>query len=89
MVVAANKDATKRLEMAYETVTSKLPDEGERRILSKLSEDLQKRYRENPALAEEICSGVPLQDAHAKTELAGWTVLINTLYNLDITKTRE
>ena len=88
-VVTANKDATKRLEMAYETVTSKLPDEGERNILSKLIEDLQKRYRKNPALAEEICSGIPLQDAHGKAELAGWTVLINTLYNLDITKTRE
>jgi hypothetical protein len=88
-VVAANKDTPKRLEMAYETLTSKLPDEGERRILSKLIEDLQKRYRENPALAEELCRGVPLQDAQAKTELAGWTVLINTLYNLDITKTRE
>ena len=84
-----NLQAPQRLEMAYETVTSKLPDENEQAILSKLVEDLQKGYAAHPALADEICSGVTLQSADAKAQLAAWTVLVNTLYNLDITKTRE
>ena len=48
-----------------------------------------KRYREDPALAEGICSGLTLNRAEEKAQLAAWTVLVNTLYNLDITKTRE
>ena len=84
-----NLEARQRFEMAYETVTSKLPDESERSILLRLVEDLLERYRENPALAERICSTLTLNSAENKAQLAAWTVLINTLYNLDITKTRE
>ena len=51
--------------------------------------DLQKRYEQSPALAEEICKGLPLDSAGEKAQLAAWTVLVNAVYNLDITKTRE
>ncbi|MCS5627892.1 MAG: hypothetical protein NZ935_09935, partial [Planctomycetes bacterium] len=78
-----------RVEHAYETVTSRLPDENERTILLELVADLQKSYSENPALAEEICRGVTLEGADEKPRLAAWTVLVNAIYNLDITKTRE
>jgi hypothetical protein len=81
--------ATHRLDFAYETVTSKLPDERERAILSALLDNLLEGYLTNPALADEICSGVNLEDAEKKAKLAAWTVFVNTLYNLDITKTRE
>ena len=89
--VLAQRDLEERqrLEMAYEIVTSKLPDESERDILSKLARDLEKRYREDPALTEGICRGLTLSRAEEKAQLAAWTVLLNTLYNLDITKTRE
>ena len=75
--------------IAYETVTSKLPDEKERRILSNLLRTLQKSYREHPESADEMCTGLKLKTAREKAQLAAWTVLINALYNLDITKTRE
>jgi hypothetical protein len=82
-------DAPQQLELAYETVTSKVPDENERAILSKLVDDLQERYSKSPALAEEICKGLSLKSAGEKARLAAWTVLVNAIYNLDITKTRE
>ena len=41
-----------------------------------------------PALAAKLCEGLDLPAA-AQAQLAAWTVLVNTLYNLDITKTRE
>jgi hypothetical protein len=87
----ALKDASRvqRLEFAYETVTSKLPDKIELAVLSKLVEDLQKRYGENPALAEDICRGITLKSAEEKARLAAWTMLVSAVYNLDITKTRE
>ena len=42
-----------------------------------------------PGLAEEICRGVALNEAEEKARLAAWTVRVNAIYNLDITKTRE
>ncbi len=81
--------ASQRLAFAYETVTSKLPDQQERQILSDLLRTLQKSYLESPALAAEICDGLNLGTAGEKAQLAAWTVLVNALYNLDVTKTRE
>ena len=83
------KDSSKRLAFAYETVTSKLPDEKERKVLSGLVSSLEANYLEQPALADAVCREVELTDAKSKAELASWTVLVNALYNLDITKTRE
>lgn len=90
--------AEKRIEFAWETVTSKLPDEKEAAVLNSLLTDLQAKYSANPNLIDEMLedngtsaessSAEPLS-GEAKSELAAWTILINTLYNLDITKTRE
>ncbi len=81
--------ANQRLSFAYETVTSKLPDEKEQSILLNLAQDLQANYSKHSALADEICSGLNLASTEKKAELAAWTVLVNALYNLDIVKTRE
>tara|TARA_B100001123_G_C15082235_1_gene936192 strand:- start:89 stop:1018 length:930 start_codon:yes stop_codon:yes gene_type:complete len=81
--------APQRLSFAYETITSKLPDKTEQQILLNLLKDLQKTYLERPAMADQICNGVKLKTAEQRAELAAWTVLVNALYNLDITKTRE
>jgi hypothetical protein len=82
-------DESKRLVFVYETVTSKLPDEKERKVLSDLTRNLQKNYLEQPVLSDAICHGLNIVDAEQKAQLAAWTVLVNALYNLDITKTRE
>ncbi|MCH2374987.1 MAG: DUF1553 domain-containing protein, partial [Planctomycetes bacterium] len=82
-------DSQQRLAVVYEAVTSKLPDETERSVLAQLVQDLEARYRGNLALADEICSGMALSRSEEKVELAAWTVLVNTLYNLDVVKTRQ
>jgi hypothetical protein len=82
-------DAAQRVLFAYEVVTSRLPDETDRSIFLELLKDLERNYRENPALAEALCEGIALDQAEAKAELSAWTLLVNTLYNLDITKNRE
>ena len=82
------KDDTGRLAFAYETVTAQLPDARERAILLPLVENLRARYTAEPTLAAQLCEGLDLP-ADAQAQLAAWTVLVNTLYNLDITKTRE
>jgi hypothetical protein len=84
-----NASTDQRLDFAYEVVTSKLPDQNERSVLSTLAADLTRRYLESPSLADDLCAGLKLDNAQTKAELAAWTIVINALYNLDITKNRE
>ena len=49
----------------------------------------EEREGEHRELADELCEGVTLEDGPSSAELAAWTVLASTIYNLDITRTRE
>ena len=84
-----NADAAQRIDFAYEVVTSKRPDDRERQVFAGLLDDLYQYYIKNPKLADELCSGLNLNGAAEKAGLAAFTVLVNSIYNLDITKTRE
>lgn len=85
------------VDFMWETVTSQLPDTEERKAVRLLVKDLTATYRDNPALADKLCEGADLdkvlregeKPAIAKARLAAWTMVASTLYNLDITKTRE
>jgi len=79
----------KRIEVLYETVTSKLPDADEIDAFSALISDLDKYYTDKPELADALCEGLDVNGPVEKARLAAWTLFVSTLYNLDITKTRE
>ena len=74
-----------RIAFAYETITSQLPDEKESKALADLLIDLEKSYRENP----ELVAAMTGDGGQNSAELAAWTLVINTLFNLDINKTRQ
>jgi hypothetical protein len=78
-----------RLTMVYETITSALPDAQEKATLQKALADLIALYQGQPELAEQLCDGVESPPSVEAPELAAWTMLISSLYNLDITKTRQ
>ncbi len=78
-----------RLDHVYETITSRLPSASVRGTLLQSVTDLEALYLEDPELARELCAGSMLEDGQSAAELAAWTVLVSTIYNLDITKTRE
>lgn len=84
-----HEPAEDRIVFAYETVTSKLPDAEETDVLHTLLSDLRDEYASSPALVDDLCEGVSIDEPQDKVELAAWTVLCNTLYNLDITKTKD
>ena len=85
----AGLDPQQRLQLVYETVTSKLPDEKEQGLLLGLLRDLEGHYTKQPAQADALCAGIEAGDAAAKSRLAAWTMIVSSLYNLDITKNRE
>ena len=78
-----------RIRFIWETVTARIPDTKEQNVLRSLLVDLSKKYQQQPELASEICQGLELKTASEKTELAAWTLVCSTLYNLDITKTKD
>jgi len=78
-----------RLRVIYETITSKLPDAGESAALLRAVGDLRTMYENNTVLAEQLCEGLLLDESVTPAQLAAWTVLTSTVYNLDVTKTRE
>ena len=78
-----------RLAAVYETITSRLPDADETETFLKMVEDLGTIYRDNSSLADQLCEGFQLHDGVSPADLAAWTMLVSTIYNLDITKTRN
>jgi hypothetical protein len=92
-LTALNEPADQRLNLIWETVTSRLPDEQETAVMQQLLADLTETYSSDLALADQLCEGAnfpadQLSD-QPKAELAAWTVLGNVLFNLDIVKTKD
>ena len=77
-----------RLVIIYESITSMVPDENETKDMLTLIEDLKKIYQNDQELAEQMCSGIQLKGDVSPAELAAWTMLVSTIYNLDIAKNR-
>jgi hypothetical protein len=88
-IEAIPDNANERLDYTWETITAALPDAQERDTMLTLVTDLEKVYTNNSELTDALCEGLDLPSIEAKAELAAWTLAVNTLYNLDITKTRE
>lgn len=79
----------KRLAYVWETVTAQLPDESESAIMESLLNDLVKRYESEPDLAAKLCDGLDLPKDADRVQLAAWTMMCSTIYNLDLTKTKD
>ena len=78
-----------KIGSAYERVTCKIADKHEVDLLKKLLVNMRTKYQDEQELAAKIAKNANSPKATNKIELASWTMLINTLYNLDITKNRE
>ena len=78
-----------RLTFVWETVTARIPDDSERAIMTSLLEDLLRKYESEPELAGKLCVGVEMLPDVSQAELAAWTMVCSTIYNLDITKTKD
>ncbi len=82
-------DQNQRLRVLYETITARVPDAPAMETMRDLVADLESMYGAKPALAEQLCQGVPFEQGRTATELATWTMVASTIYNLEITRTRD
>lgn len=82
-------DLTDRLRYAYESVTCCVADNEELADLTNAVEQFRAVYSADPEAAQAMTTEAgELTDAE-RVELAAWTMLVNSLFNLDITKTRN
>jgi hypothetical protein len=81
----------KRIRLTYETLTSQTPNAEELILLKEALHEFRKHYRENPDAALDISSGMRWTDAtlEFRVDHAAWTMLVHSLLNLDIFKTRQ
>jgi len=77
-----------RLAAVYETITGRVPDAVELDILQKALGDFEVLYQTHPELTAAFADKERNGD-HQAQSIAAWAMIINTIYNLDITKTRS
>ena len=77
-----------RLSAVYETITGRVPDAREQEVLQKALADFETFYRERPELAK-VFAEKNTDSKHPAHAVAAWAMIVNTIYNLDITKTRS
>ncbi len=78
-----------RLSDIYERTTSQLPDDSElERLLSGLNQ-LRDYYQDQAELREAMLSGQPAQIGLDSIDWAAYAVVVNAVFNLDLTKTRQ
>jgi hypothetical protein len=82
-------DCSERLAVLFETILSRPPDKEEEKVFLDMVGDLRTIYDENAELADSLCEGVSPVEGSSKAELATWTMLVSTIYNLDIAKVRD
>ncbi|MCH2180669.1 MAG: DUF1549 domain-containing protein [Mariniblastus sp.] len=92
--ILAESDGNPRagIEFAFETATSRQPDDKEARILEQLFRSSLAEYQSDPEAVKNLLAG-SLTDAPAETTddaaLAAWITLARALLNLDETITRN
>jgi hypothetical protein len=78
-----------RLREAYESITSRLPNAAELSDLRAGLASFRSVYRDDAAAAQLLTSDLTTASDAQRIELSAYTMLINSLFNLDVAKTRE
>lgn len=84
-----NQSDAERLRIAFESITSHLPDADEQSDLQRGLDSFRAIYRDDLDASRAIASDLQLASDVERIELAAFTMVINSLFNLDATKTRE
>jgi hypothetical protein len=87
----AKGNVAKGLALAYEKATSHRPDARRLRLLREALDAFRKLYRADKTLTEALTRDVKDADFDFKrrVELAAWTMLTHSLFNLELVKVRR
>ncbi len=88
-VATSNQSDEERLRIAFESITSHLPDADEQANLQRGLDAFRSIYRDDVDAARAMASNLTLASDAQRIELAAFTMVVNSLFNLDAAKTRE
>lgn len=89
LLAESNQSDADRLRIAFESITSHLPDATEQADLQRGLEGFRTIYREDVEAAKALTSDLTLTNDALRVDLAAFTMVVNSLFNLDAAKTRE
>jgi Protein of unknown function (DUF1553) len=78
-----------RLNVAFESITSQLPNAGELADLQSGLESFRAHYSDDVEAARTLTADLSLSSDAQRVDLAALTMVVNSLFNLDAAKTRE
>jgi hypothetical protein len=89
-MMKSSESVEARLEFGFRVVTARRPDAEESKVLNELYNSVLSSYRQDPAAATSLVSvGESKRDESLDVaELAAWTVIANSILNLDETVTK-
>ena len=89
VITKKNFDDKQKLNYVYEKLTSKQLNKEQLGTLESLIIQLREHYLKNADDTKELANLLGAEQGLDQVELASWTLLVNSIYNLDIMKTRE
>jgi hypothetical protein len=89
LLAGSETNDSDRLSVAFESITAHLPNADELKDLQRGLEAFRSVYRDDLNAALAMTSDLQLDSDAEHIELAAFTMLVNSLFNLDATKTRE
>ena len=89
LISTPNQSDAQRLSIAFESITSHLPDADEQANLLSGLEGFRSIYRDDLDSARSMTTDLKNANDTERVELAAYTMVINSLFNLDAAKTRE
>ena len=89
LLAVTEMNEKERLDWAYESITAQLPDDVELAALQEGLDTFQAVYDNDLPSAKALTVDLTAPSDKQRIEIAAYTLLINSLFNLDITKSRE
>ncbi len=77
------------LSLVYEMITSHLPDQDRLDLMKETLASFRESYTSKPELAKAIASSEDQESTRDPADLAAWTLMTHSLFNLEIAKVRR
>jgi hypothetical protein len=87
----AGTEPAERVRYAFRLATARVPDSFEVSVLEKQAQQELTHYRQDPGAAQKLIQvgESPVDTQLNSSELAAWTMVANTILNMDETITKE
>ena len=83
------QDVKNGLSLTYERITSQLPESGRLKLMEDTLKEFKKIYENDPELTKSLTRDMPGSDFKQDVELAAWTMMTHSLFNLELAKVRR